>query len=164
MSPHTISRVLSIASVLVAVHVFSIELIDGHSMEPTLSPGTLVLAMRYRLAWGTRDPRRGQLVIVKQPLSEQAIIKRIVGLPFDCVDVDDGITRINGVAVPEPYVSRDNWRRDYGRWCLGPRQYIVLGDNRRASSDSREFGAVSSDRIVARVLLAARVPGLAWAP
>lgn len=69
-------------------------------------------------------PRRGDIAVVRHPDGRE-IVKRISAGPGD-------------EAMPG--------------WILGPDQWLVIGDNREASSDSRTFGALTSDQIVARVV------------
>jgi signal peptidase I len=120
-------------------------------MAPTLHDGDLVLASRAALARAA--PARGDIVLMRDPESGVAYVKRIVGLPGEDVGVQLGRVAIHGSPLDEPYLSPLDSRaaaRD-GQWALGEDQYFLLGDNRNDSLDSRAFGPVAGGWIVGRV-------------
>jgi signal peptidase I len=129
-----------------------------------------------------RDVQRGDIVVFHHLHPQLLIIKRVVGIPGDRIRVDDGHAFVNGSRIPEPYavfepaaynpsrdifpgtvysdpnVDSDWWRRmpslvHDGELVVPPNQYFVLGDNRNHSEDSRFWGLVPRDSIVARPLL-----------
>jgi signal peptidase I len=119
-------------------------------MLPTLRPDQRLLVNRICLCW--RSPRRGELVLFRVPVQPaQIAIKRVVGLPGEQVSLWEGALSVDGQLVPEPYVANPDCVGGFA-WRLGPREYFLLGDNRRESTDSRDFGPVP-----ARLLL-----GIAW--
>src|SRR6266508_6156197 len=101
-------------------------LVRGGSMRPTLVPG-----QRVAVAPPTRPLRRGAVVVVRRPGDGLEVVKRLVGLPGERVQLD---------AAHE--------------LTLGPDEYLVLGDHRDASMDGRTFGPVGRDRIVGVVRFA----------
>ena len=127
-------------------------------MQPSLAVGQYVLVSR--MAYRRRSPSRGDLVVLRQPRQpERDYIKRIVGLPGECVRVESGGVFINGRQLEEPYLAAE---RDAGagrggngalpkEWSLGNDSYFVMGDNRRNSDDSRSFGPLKRDLIVGKV-------------
>jgi signal peptidase I len=117
---------------------FRVE-VAGDSMRPTLEPGQFMVA--------TRPGRlhRGDVVVVRRPERPIEVVKRLVGLPGDRLEVEGGRVRVNGAEVWEPYASGVG---PSGTWELGPGQHVVLGDNRDRSSDSRAFGPVEREAIV----------------
>jgi signal peptidase I len=120
-------------------------LVQGDSMRPTLRPG-------QRVAVGPLDrpPRRGDLVVLQGPGRE--VVKRVVGLPGERVRLVAGRLQADGVAVAEPYLaSAASGDLDLR---LGGDQYLVLGDNRAASTDGRDFGPVPARALTARVRFA----------
>lgn len=124
-------------------------LIRGASMEPTLEDRNLVILDRasYRL----RKPEVGEIVIFHPPGRRISFIKRIVGLPGDLIEIRNMTVLRNGFEVDEPYLlNREKMHPLTVR--LGPDEYFVLGDNRGASSDSREWGPLPRQRISGRVL------------
>ena len=151
------------------------------SMTPTILAGDRIFVNKaaydlrvpftnWRVArWG--DPQRGDIVIFFSPADGQRLVKRIIGLPGDRVQMRDNRLLINGkaaiydrvrsppVTVSERFESASQtiqWAGGNARWgsfgpvTVAPGHYLVLGDNRDRSSDSRRFGLVSRDRIVGR--------------
>ena len=134
------------------------------SMEPTLhcanGPGCQRLnsdrVIASRLAYVFDRPRRGDIVLIarrqpKRVCSASLAVKRIIALPGDTVAQIRGRVRVNGQALYEPYrADRSGLGRDFGP--IVSDGFFVMGDNRERSCDSRHFGAVSRDEVVAKVL------------
>ena len=128
-----------------------------------------------------REVQRGDIVVFHHP-RPPLLIKRVAGIPGDHIRVDNGHLSVNGVRIPEPYaafeptaynpardvfpgtvysdpnVSPDWWHKlpslvQNGELVVPPGQYFVLGDNRNHSEDSRFWGLVPRDAIVARPML-----------
>jgi signal peptidase I len=117
----------------------------GQSMEPTLhsSQRVVIEKVSYRL----HGPRRGDIIVIDSPDQSEMLIKRVVGLPGETIEVDNGRVVINGEPIEE------NWTVKLGGGHFGPQtvpplHVFVLGDNRGASNDSRNFGPVPIDDIV----------------
>jgi len=123
------------------------------SMRPTLRSGD-------RLRCAALHPRdiirRGQLVVFEYPSEHSLIfVKRVVGLPGEVVEVEDGLVYINGDPIDEGfYASRGPGRKslDMKPARLAPDEYYVMGDNRFASFDSRSYGPVNRARMLATPL------------
>jgi signal peptidase I len=149
--------------------------IPSPSMVPTLEVGQRVLVNRIGTHFG--DPDRGDVVVFKppqgantgrcgvektnlqacpQPTKEQAkenFIKRVVGLPGDELFVKNNRVYIDGKALDEPYVNKADSTCD--RLCnleepitVPPGHFFMMGDNRGASDDSRQWGPVPEDWII----------------
>ena len=74
----------------------------------------------------------------------RGLVKRVIGLPGDVIEIKDGYVIRNGQILPESYVvSRD--RRTISELTVPADSYYVLGDNRRSSTDSRDWGFVPAD-------------------
>lgn len=129
-------------SPLAVVHPVRIQ---GHSMEPTLAPGSLRVALR---AWAAGAPRRGQVWVVQGP--DGPSVKRVVGLPGETLDQVRGDLRLGGKALEEPYVPVTE-REDGGPWACGD-GYLVMGDNRPTSRDGRAWGPLPRSAFRSRVL------------
>jgi signal peptidase I len=118
----------------------------GQSMEPNLHTAQRVVVEKvtYRLFHG---PRRGDVVVIDLPDQSEMLIKRVVGLPGETIEVRNGQIHIDGELVDEPWTVRPGGS-SYGPQTIPPLHVIVLGDNRGASNDSRNFGPVPIDHIV----------------
>ncbi len=128
--------------VLVPVRLWVAEplrIVTG-SMAPTLRPGEHVLA--WKLGSGGHTWRRGEIVTVDRN-GPDPLVKRVIGLAGDTVAIRDGRLLVDGHRVHEPYA--DPRRIDgvyFGPVRVPAGQVFVLGDDRRNSEDSRDFGAV----------------------
>lgn len=128
--------------------------VKGASMAQTLRAGDLFMLNRF--AYLTREPKRGELVVLKDPETGDLIVKRIIGLPCETVVMQNEAVYVNGRRIYEPYASRSA-RADhspFGKATVIPRDgYFVLGDNRTRSVDSRAFGPISRDSILGVITL-----------
>ena len=102
-------------------------------MTDTLQSGDIVFMTRFDFLFGA-TPSRGDVVLCRFPLRRDDYIKRVVGLPGEHVCLDGRETYIDGRKISEPYVSGD---ADDFEYDLGDDQYLMLGDNRTESYDSR---------------------------
>lgn len=99
-------------------------------------------------------PQRGQIVVVRQQRLEELVLKRVVGLPGETIDIRDERVWINGQVIDEPYLEGGSTGKCiHCSLTLGPDQYYVMGDNRAHSNDSRVFGPVSYADIVGPVVM-----------
>lgn len=133
--------VLLATSVAVGLMVFAPQVIrvEGHSMDPGLRNDDRAIFARSFAAVG-----RGEIVAYRYPRNPaKQFSGRIVGLPGERLAIVDGVVRIDGRPLDEPYldgVPRSS--ESLAEVQLGPDQFYVLGDNRGNSSDSREWGPV----------------------
>jgi len=140
----------TIACLLVHQFVLTTVLVQGKSMMPTLKPGDCYFV--NCLLPHVRDYKRGDIVVIRDPVRNEFIVKRIVGLPTDEVQVRGGRVYLNGQILPEPYL--DLGTQTYpGRLrnraiTIGEHSYFVMGDNRGESDDSRYFGNVDRRDLV----------------
>ncbi len=140
------------AIVALLIHRFLAEttVVFGESMEPLLyhHQRLVVEKVSYRFV----DPAHGDIVVVEAPDMNANLIKRVIGIPGDEVEIVDGVVYRNGQPLTEPYVhyaSQDNEMF----LVLGNGQYYVMGDNRANSRDSRNFGPISTEEIVGQAWL-----------
>ena len=126
--------------------------IRGRSMEPTLSDGAWVRVNRR--AYRRRAPERFDVVRLEDPSREgRWVVKRIVGLPGEEMRLEDGSLFVNDERVDEPHI-RAVTSTGMHEWWPRDDEFVVLGDNRDASTDSRRFGVVKLSAIRGKV----RVP------
>jgi signal peptidase I len=130
--------------------------VKGSSMVPTYQPaGDRVLTdgVFFKLVGG---PQRGDIVILDKATTpgadDEALIKRVIGLPGERLEIRKGDVYINGQLLSEPYIQ-NHADYSYPATVIPANNYFVLGDNRPVSLDSHYFGPVTRDQIVAKVLL-----------
>jgi signal peptidase I len=126
----------------------------GQSMEPNLhSDQRLVVEKLSYSQWlRLRSPQRGDVVVVRVKGSSDLLIKRVVGLPGDQVEVRDGHLLVNHEPLTEAYVAQPTYG-SYGPMDVPPLHLFVMGDNRNFSNDSRTFGPVPVKDVVGRAWL-----------
>jgi signal peptidase I len=130
--------------------------IPSESMVPTLEKGDRVLV--NKLSYKLHDVHRGDVVVFERPPNEpdngiKDLIKRVIGLPGETVEVKDCKVHINGQSLDEPYVKTWNRTCTYASHQIGPDEVFVMGDNRDDSQDSRFFGPIDEDLIVGRAFV-----------
>ena len=149
-----IETVVLIVIVYTLVNLSTVRaIVYGPSMEPNFYTGQLVIVNRF--AYYFSGPARGDVVVLHNPLSQcrnaapddkscELLIKRVVGLPGESVQIKGGRVYINGTMLDEPYVTefcKGCDSTDNG-WSLKPDEYFVLGDNRNNSWDGHSFGPI----------------------
>jgi len=124
--------------------------VHGQSMEPNLHTAQRLILEKvsYRL----HTPERGDIVVVRVEGFAHPLIKRVIGLPGETVEIHDNRVFIDGEPLNEPYLD-DVRQANYGPTYVEPLHVFVMGDNRSASNDSRYFGAVHLETIVGRAWL-----------
>lgn len=131
------------------------------SMEHSFEPDQYVLVDRLSHLWSPYA--RGQVVVFQSPeLGEpDPFIKRVIGLPGETVEVKDGKVFVNGTALDEPYLFRDEAgliqptepSNGVSRWVVPPGELFVMGDHRQVSVDSRSFGPIPISSVIGRAIL-----------
>lgn len=143
--------------VVVWYFVLSPRNIDGVSMYPYLSNDSYVLM--YKLEYLTGKPERGDVVVFKHSPT-QDYIKRVIGLPGEVLLIQNGKVYVNGKILNESeYLSSsvltqsDAAIREGIPYTVPDNQYVLMGDNRPQSTDSRAFGAVPREYIEGRAVV-----------
>lgn len=151
--------------------------VDGNSMFPTLHNGQFLIVNKLVYAEidtktlgkflpfvdsGTSSkrnlfhgPQRGDIVVLVDPQrSTTDLVKRIIGLPGDSLEIVDGKVYINGQLLIEPYI-KTAWHDTKPKVQIPPGEYFVMGDNRDNSLDSRstQVGLIPADHIIGKALL-----------
>ncbi|MGI6343684.1 MAG: signal peptidase I [Bacillota bacterium] len=144
------------AVVIVAVlHAFVVAnyMIDGDSMLPTLHHGERVLFYRLGQRLGI-GPERGDIIFFEHAGGTQRdLVKRVIGVAGDVVEIRDGKVFVNGAPVVEPYLASATLG-SYGPITVEEGTVFVLGDNRNLSMDSRDpsVGLIPLKRIYGRAI------------
>ena len=109
-------------------------------MEPSLAPDRLLICR----ALGTR-PRRGSIVVFRHPRDQATwLVKRVVGLPGEEVEIDFGRVLVDGHFGIDLWDPGENTFPE-GKWNIGEREVLVLSDNRPETvDDGRSFGPVGT--------------------
>jgi len=141
-----------LSALLIRAFIFSIVLVDGMSMYPTLNPGERV-AME-KISRYIDLPQYGEIIIVEYPDVDDECIKRTIGLPGDTIEVRDGQLYRNGTMIKEDYLNPDPYP-DWGPYTVPDDTVFVMGDNRVRSLDSRsdKIGVIPRDKIDGHALL-----------
>ena len=169
--PHVARGALATIATIVILSlplIFRPFAVTGGSMSPTYSEGTVVLAEKLTHRFYVS---RGEVLVIRNPHQKEVIeIKRVIGLPNETVEMGDwGVTVTTEVAKGAPWQCQGaplactlefptgtpvggEYNGTF-RIKLGPEDYLVLGDNRSKSSDSRTFGAVQQADIIGRVIM-----------
>jgi signal peptidase I len=125
--------------------------VEGVSMQPGLHDNEYVLV--NKIAYLFHAPERGDVIVFHFPLdTSKDFIKRVIGLPGDTITVDSTSVRVDGVLLNEPYIS-ERANPQGQRWTVPVNSYFVMGDNRPASDDSRDWGYVPRDDIVGKAVI-----------
>ena len=117
--------------------------VESSSMEPTLRPGQRLVVRRRR---ASEPVTRGDVVLVHSPEIGRVLVKRVIGLPGERIEIDrHGRVRVDGQTIAEPYArpvpgpGRERARRSVTTYDVPEGHLFLLGDNRAASSDSRSW-------------------------
>jgi len=154
--------------IFLALYLFLVRphQIRGDSMVPNFRNGENLLTEMVSYNILKRAPTRGEVIVFRSPEQPNLdFIKRIIGLPGEKIKLENGDVFIindenpGGFLLNEPYLeegTQTTGRRnikDGELFTIPDEQYVVFGDNRERSSDSREWGAIGKDAIVGRVWL-----------
>ncbi len=155
----TATTVVLAVVIYLVVQTFVVQTYQVHqqSMVPTLKPGQHLLVDKITPRFD--DYSRGDVVVFRPPeteIDDTPFIKRIIGVAGDRVEIRGGNVFVNGVQLPEPYVSDDGPTVPTGgesSWTVPAGGLFVMGDHRTASEDSRSFGPIGIDRVIGRAWL-----------
>ncbi len=152
--------ILIFLMVFTIVYLFIGQLFEvtGDSMFPTFKDKEQIIAEKISVNF--THLKRGDIIIFKNPYEgNKLLIKRVIALPEETFQIKETHVLINNNQLSEPYLNEDV--ATFGKASLKEEveykvpsgSYIVLGDNREQSTDSREWGYVKSENIVGKVAL-----------
>ncbi|NOY56480.1 MAG: signal peptidase I [Actinobacteria bacterium] len=165
--------------VAVVIKTFLVQafFIPSGSMRHTLEIGDRVLVNKLSYTWS--EPRRGDVVVFEPPWGQtrdaeplfdalvrhvgeslglqspdiEDLIKRVIAVGGETVEIRDNQVLINGVPIAEPYVYPGSHMPDYGPVTIPEGKVLVMGDNRDHSKDGRVFGPIPVDSIVGKAFV-----------
>ncbi|MBI2123944.1 MAG: signal peptidase I [Candidatus Wildermuthbacteria bacterium] len=152
-----IGVVAALIVVPLRMYVFQPFLVKGDSMVPNFHNGDYLIV--DELSYKFRSPERGEVIVLKFPYDpSQRFIKRIVGLPGETIEIQDGKVVVYQIDTKEAFVLEET---EYlgavktpgsVKVQLKEGEYFVLGDNREFSSDSRSWGPLARQYIVGKMM------------
>jgi signal peptidase I len=144
---------------VVRTFVLAHFVVDGHSMDTTLHDGDRVFV--NKLSYRLHDPNRGDVVVLHEitGAAERDLIKRVVALEGETIEMRNCEVRIDGEVLAEPYLdpaeigTENLCGGDFGPIVVPEDHVFVMGDNRDGSQDSRAIGSIDEDDIVGRAFV-----------
>lgn len=166
-----------IISLSIRSYVFAAAEVQQCSMQNTLYEGQRLIENKIEYCYS--EPKRGDIVIIneqpekgvfnvfaantkefvekfynKEENEKSRLIKRVIGVPGDEIDIKDGKVYLNGQVCDESYVKGDTYPKNMKFPIIIPeKEYFVLGDNRENSMDSRDIGLIGVDKIEGKAVL-----------
>lgn len=137
-----------VVMLFIIVYVVTLEQVVGPSMSPTLENQDILLLNKfhYRLF----DVKRFDIISFEYE-DTKYLIKRVIGLPGEKVEYKDNKLYINGEYIEETFLTKEQITEDIIFDEIPEDKYLVLGDNRNNSLDSREFGFIDKNEILGKV-------------
>lgn len=135
------------------IYVVSVTQVVGNSMNSTLENGDVLILNKFKYRF--TDIKRGDIISLEYA-DTKYLIKRVIGLPGDSISIRDNTLYINGELYVEHYLNEGLEYDDFELSSLGyttipDNMYLVLGDNREDSLDSREIGLIKKENIIGKV-------------
>jgi len=163
-------------AILIYLLVTQPHQVNGNSMYPNFHDGEFLLT--DKLTYKFRPPQRGDVVVFTAPPATRCptglncdFIKRIVALPGERIKIENRQIYINGEHLVEPYLSQEvvtnsgstvkSFLSEGVEQTIPADNYLMMGDNRIGSSDSRDWGVVEKNKIVGKAWLRYWPPSVA---
>ncbi len=143
----TIAFVALFTITTVLIYNFRYTTVTGPSMNPTLTEGERVMFLY------TTNVDRGDIAIIRDDSRGYYLIKRVIGIGGDTVEVKDSVLYVNGEHVPEAYLKDKDWSVDDFTIEVPEGKIFVMGDNRCDSYDSRLAGPFDVTDVYGKYLL-----------
>ena len=165
-----------VVAVLIKTFLVQAFFIPSASMHDTLLEGDRVMVNKLAFRFG--EPGRGNVIVFDSPLEESthggnifgatlrnvgeslgistpdtALIKRVIAIGGDTVEIRDNRVLINGTAIDEPYLPQGVSMPDFGPLEIPTDHVFVMGDNRNHSEDGRRFGPIHKSSIIGRAFV-----------
>ncbi len=145
--------VVFVIFLLVYMLLFRVVVVDGGSMNNTLYNGDRLILLSSTVY---HDPQPGDIVVasLKDFNNGKCIVKRVIAVEGQTVEIKDGKVYVDGVEIEEPYILGATYAPSYmdGPITVEPGYVFVMGDNRENSTDSRMLGQVDKREILGKVI------------
>lgn len=139
-------------AVIIRMFILQPFYIPSGSMEPTLQIGDRIIVSK--ISYRFYEPDRGDIVVFKYPLDpKRDFVKRLIGKGGETVAIKNSKLYINGRQVPEDYLPAGLEFDDFGPVKIPEGHYLMLGDNRNNSDDSRVWGPLPGELVVGKAVL-----------
>ncbi len=132
-------------------------IVSGASMEPNFLNGDYLIVDELSLL--LRNPERNEVVVLKLPNNSSFLIKRIIGLPNEKIEIKEGKIRVfneknnDGFILKEKFINETPITYPDAKITLKNNEYFFLGDNREKSLDSRMLGSIPKSNIIGRAFI-----------
>lgn len=145
--------IIIIVILFIMAFVFSVTSVVGNSMYPTLKDGEVLILNKFHYRFN--DVKREDIISLKYA-DTKYLIKRVIGLPGEKIEIIDNKLYINDIEYKEEYLSEDLNYQDFKlsdlNYSVIPEDmYLVLGDNRENSLDSRKIGLIKREDINGKI-------------
>jgi signal peptidase I len=143
-----------ILAIVMIVFVYQPVKVEGTSMMPGLTDQERIFINKYTYKLGSGKIERLDPIVFYYPYDvTQSYIKRVIGLPGDTIQIDEGTVYLNGNRIKEPYVPAEyKDHRSVAKEVVPPGMYFVMGDHRSSSNDSRIWGFVPRKEIYGKAV------------
>lgn len=139
--------------VFINITIFKVYWVPSKSMEPALCENDFVYVYQLPYIFGYGEPEYGELLVFKYPLDQRYdYIKRLIGKPGDIIQIKDNKIIRNDILIEEEYLHENSEIPDYESTLVPEDSYFFLGDNRKNSKDSREWGFVEKSLIKGKAI------------
>lgn len=146
--PIIIAFILALA---INKYLFFKILVPTESMYPTIKPQDRIFVTRV---YHPEKLKRGDIIVFYSDELNERLVKRLIGLPGDKIDIKDGIVYINGKKYNEPYVVNHDDYTSFETFIVPSGEYFFLGDNRPNSQDSRywDYSYIKAKKIEGKAI------------
>lgn len=156
--------VIAIIIAILVLQFIRPTIVKQSSMEPTFYEGHYLILSKQAYGLFGGEPQPGEIVVFKSDLLDEhgrkkLLIKRVIGVPGDTIEIKNGEVYRNGNLLEEDYLAEDCITMaefsDEAKYKVPKGEYFLMGDHREVSVDSRseEVGYIEKDRIVGKVVL-----------
>lgn len=128
------------AIIFLTHYVYGVVVVDGESMENTLHDKDIGIVQRHS---AIQDLKRGDIIVFYSDYYDEYLVKRVIALSGDTLEIDKGVVKVNGKTVKENYIKEPMVvQNQLDKFTVPDGSFFAMGDNRNNSSDCRDFGPV----------------------